>query len=448
MKNIILVLALLSFAIVSATPTYYPNTILVEDFAASWCVTCLDAFAGLDILDENYHAGEQFSVRYFTESADLSNPEVDARFEHYEVYGVPSVFFNGKFRVDGGGENIADGSIFTQKLQPFLYHGAPMKIEFIDWNPNTGAMEILVTMVNANQNVNDQNIRFLLLEDDVATNATSVVRSIVSEPITINGIGATASFTHTFTLNPLWDNSKLWAAAFVQMNDDTVLQAAHTKALPEINLRAAMDWDNDIVGAANTTYLSQPFYFFNLGNSEDYLMQIVVDDAPSDWYFNYCDEEGFCYPGSVQLPLNLSAGEMRPYHLNLMVGNSGTAYFHWEVTSASLGTYIIPFRYRTDDVSNEDQTLLPRPIVLGKNYPNPFAGKTTIPVYSEKGNTAVTIEIYNVKGQKVKEISSQSLQSGTNQIELNMGDNMANGIYYYRLKDQSHSPVRKMLISR
>jgi hypothetical protein len=176
-------------------------------------------------------------------------------------------------------------------------------------------------------------------------------------------------------------------------------------------------------------------------------MQIVVDEAPADWYFNYCDEEGFCYPGSVQLPLNLAAGEARPYHLNLMIGSSGTAYFHWEVTSTNLGTYIIPFRYRTDDVSTDDQVLAPRPIVLGKNYPNPFNTKTTIPVYSEKTNNSITIELYNLKGQKVQQITP-NLHSGTNQIEFAADENLASGVYYYRLKDQAHSPIRKMLINR
>lgn len=444
MKYIFTILIILGIALLSAVPTYYPNTVIVEDFAAIWCVTCLDAFAGLDVLDAEHHVGEQFSVRHFTTSADLSNPEVDARFEHYQVFGVPAVFFNGKFRVDGGGEDIADGSTYLQKLRPFLYHGAPMKIDISSWQNAT--LNGTITMVNANQNVNNQNLRFLLMEDNVQENATAVVRSIATQSITINGVGSVQNFSHSFTLNPAWNPANLWAAVFVQMNDNSILQAAHTKALPQVNLRAAMDWDIDIVGPANTNFLSQPFYFFNLGIAQDYQMQIVVEDAPADWYFNYCDEEGFCYPGSVQLPLNLAAGEQRPYHLNLMVGSSGIARFYWEVTSDALGTFKIPFSYTTDDVSNSDATMLPAPIRLGNNYPNPFASSTTITIFSDKANSNAGLEVFNLRGQKVHSVKLSGLQSGSNAISINLDSELPNGIYYYRLAGSADT--RKMLLFR
>ncbi|MDZ4121355.1 MAG: hypothetical protein U1C33_02975, partial [Candidatus Cloacimonadaceae bacterium] len=342
MRYILILLLLLSFGLGMATPTFYPTTTLVEDFAAIWCVTCLDAVDGINVLHDHYNNSEMISVRYYTTSGDLSNPEVDDRFDHYQVFGVPSVFFNGKFRTDGGGEHIADGTDYLEKIKTYIHHGSPLKIDLTGWQPDTGRLTGMVTNLSPNQIVDNQFIRYLLIEDNPVTDATYVVRSIVSEPITLIGEGAEQIFEVIFTINPAWNQANLWAVAFVQMVDDVILQTAHTKALPEYLLRAAFNWDTQIVNIPNTNYLSQPFYFFNLGAADDYMMQIVVDSAPDDWYFNYCDEEGFCYPGSVQLPMNLAAGEIRPYHLNLIVGNTGTAYFHWEVTSPNIGTYIIP----------------------------------------------------------------------------------------------------------
>jgi len=434
--------------LLNADLTYYPTTTLVEDFAASWCVTCLDAIAGIDVLHQHYNPSEMISIRYYTTSGDLSNPEVDARFDHYQVFGVPSVFFNGKFRVDGGGEDIANGNTYMTKIANYIHHGSPLKIDINGWNQQTGRITGSVIKVSPNQNVVEQNLHILLLEDNVLANATKVVRSIATYPITLGGVGSEQSFDHTFTINPLWQNANLWAAVFVQLDDDTILQTAHTKPLPQYNLRAAMNWDQQIVGGTNTNYLSQPFYFFNLGAAEDYMMRIVVDSAPENWYFNYCDEEGFCYPGSVSLPMNLTAGEARPYHLNLMIGNTGTAYFHWEVTSPNIGTYIIPFRYRTDDVSNEDETSLPLPMVLGRNYPNPFKTQTSFPLYSEKANSNATLQVFNIKGQLVKEIEYQNLAQGNNTISLSAGESLSSGVYLYRLKDLPQVPMRRMLITK
>ena len=64
-----------------------------------------------------------------------------------------------------------------------------------------------------------------------------------------------------------------------------------------------MDWSTEIVeDPAVSNYLSQPFWIFNLGMGSDFNTRIEVDDAPDDWYFNYCDEEGNCFPAALPCP--------------------------------------------------------------------------------------------------------------------------------------------------
>lgn len=447
----ILILVLLAFALTAAAePQFFPQTTIIEDFAAIWCVTCLDAIAGLDVIHSQHHNGELFSVRYYTTSGELSNPEVDARFEHYEVYGVPSVFFNGKSRIDGGGAGIVDGSTYINALKPYLYHASPLKMDITGFTASSARVTGLVKMLSPTFNIQNQKLFVLLLEDDVEDNATHVVRSIHQENFSLTGLNAEHLIDHTFTLNPAWDTNELWVCAFVQMDDDAILQSASNLPLPSVNLRAAMEWNPDVVVLPNSQHESQPVWFFNLGDAQDYQIRIVVDSAPADWMFNYCDEDNNCYPGSVLLPFSLQAGERKNLHLNIIVGSSGIANFYWEITSAALGTYTIPFRYRTNDVSNVDESLVSNPVNISRAYPNPFRNHAIFEIESDKALSGTRIDIYNLKGQVVKSLPVSTLTAGSNSIRWDLSPqetaDLGNGVYFYRLEASGKSSQGKLLL--
>lgn len=86
---------------------------------------------------------------------------------------------------------------------------------------------------------------------------------------------------------------------------------------------------------------------------------------------------------------------------------------------------------------------------LEKNYPNPFNPETTISFsLAEPGD--VTIEIYNLRGQKVKTILNQYLDKGHHQIVWN-GKNESNipvgsGLYLYRMQVQDYAQTRRMIL--
>lgn len=83
------------------------------------------------------------------------------------------------------------------------------------------------------------------------------------------------------------------------------------------------------------------------------------------------------------------------------------------------------------------------------NYPNPFNPSTTIqfglPVDSD-----VKINIYNIKGQKIKALVSQKMIAGTHKVEWNGKDQMnksvSSGIYFYQIKTNKGSINKKMLM--
>ncbi len=86
---------------------------------------------------------------------------------------------------------------------------------------------------------------------------------------------------------------------------------------------------------------------------------------------------------------------------------------------------------------------------LSENYPNPFNPETTIE-YNLNENSNVQIEIFNTKGQKVKTLIDDFKNAGYHQVIWNGTDNqnkpVSSGLYFYRLKTNSFSQIRKMLL--
>ena len=89
------------------------------------------------------------------------------------------------------------------------------------------------------------------------------------------------------------------------------------------------------------------------------------------------------------------------------------------------------------------------PIKLLQNYPNPFNPKTTIKFeLSKPGKTKVAI--YNIKGQKVKILLDEKLESGKHSLVWNgkneKGKKVASGTYFYKVEVNKEIKVKKMLL--
>ena len=86
-----------------------------------------------------------------------------------------------------------------------------------------------------------------------------------------------------------------------------------------------------------------------------------------------------------------------------------------------------------DEQGSNDQ--LPYRFELAQNYPNPFNPVTTIE-YSVPSRTDVTIEIFNVLGQKVRTLVDEARSAGSYRIEWNgnneFGRPVSTGVYLYR----------------
>ena len=103
------------------------------------------------------------------------------------------------------------------------------------------------------------------------------------------------------------------------------------------------------------------------------------------------------------------------------------------------------------EVSEKDIPSIPLVSSLKANYPNPFNPSTSISFdLATAGN--VKLEIYNIKGQKVKTLINDIYTSGTHTVEWNGIDDLNNplssGIYLYKMTTEDHSETRKMLLMK
>ena len=98
-------------------------------------------------------------------------------------------------------------------------------------------------------------------------------------------------------------------------------------------------------------------------------------------------------------------------------------------------------------VSIEDGRTEERPgkIHLVQNYPNPF-NPTTIIGFELPNADVVTLEVYNMLGQKVASLLNNSMMgSGRHAVEFN-ASGLPSGVYLYRLNTNSFSESRKMML--
>ena len=83
---------------------------------------------------------------------------------------------------------------------------------------------------------------------------------------------------------------------------------------------------------------------------------------------------------------------------------------------------------------------------LRQNYPNPFNPETTIE-FALRNGAFVTLEVYNVLGQKVATLVNDQLAAGSYRTVFN-GATLPSGIYIYKLKAGDYQSVKKMILAR
>lgn len=160
----------------------------------------------------------------------------------------------------------------------------------------------------------------------------------------------------------------------------------------------------------------------------------LLDSLNVDWPFFPLDDSPVIdagttnFPEGYEMPLYDLAGNPRVHGTNIDLG-----CFEWVEGMASI----------------EDEVLICNSGYRLSNYPNPFNPNTTIS-YSLNSETQVKLEIYNVKGQKVKTLVNEKQERGEHSQSWdgidNSGNPVSSGVYLYKLKTDYDETVKRMML--
>lgn len=114
-------------------------------------------------------------------------------------------------------------------------------------------------------------------------------------------------------------------------------------------------------------------------------------------------------------------------------------------TAAVQFKYIKDFKFTDADFTIIGTGKVEAPVTkVSQNFPNPFSGVTEVEVTLAK-TSKVSIEVFNILGQKVSEIPARNLSEGTHTFQIK-ADNLKAGLYTYSVIANGERITRKMVV--
>jgi len=193
-------------------------------------------------------------------------------------------------------------------------------------------------------------------------------------------------------------------------------------------------WDEPLPHVFKSTDLGQNWIDISSNLPELPMNCIVLDPEVQDRIFVGSDAGIFYTENGGNEWLSLSNGLANVPVIGIKLHNP--------TRTLVIGTYgLSSYRMDLDDLVSAENDLVSVTIAL-HNYPNPFNPSTMISFDLQKNINSAEIEIFNVKGQKVKTLLIENPLIGqTNSIIWNgtneTNEPVASGTYLYRLKLES-----------
>jgi hypothetical protein len=200
----------------------------------------------------------------------------------------------------------------------------------------------------------------------------------------------------------------------------------------DVNVEGSLEWPVTI-----TTYYT----------AEDLAQaDINEDELAGLYYYNTTSNEWKLYSDSGNDDHGLGTSTTSVNTENVTVndlpyeGTVTTTAYH--LTTICLGS----FYDASLGMDEKKDKNLPKKFALLQNFPNPFNPKTVI-IYEIPIRNDVELSIYNLLGQKVSTLVSERQNAGSHRVEWDASQ-MASGIYYYMLKTNEFTDVKKMILLR
>ena len=221
----------------------------------------------------------------------------------------------------------------------------------------------------------------------------------------------------------------------------------------------------DIVQDINNTYENDTIYFNQTNNIfyqyENTYVGIKILSGPTGaatsfiWYDTYTDSDTGYYnwlTGGISTDVlvtdanggvgilgsgsqTLQPGGMRTVYMAIAVGSDEASMLsNMALAEGHYGSIT--------DVKNEEVKV--SDYRLNQNYPNPF-NPTTMITFSIPQKENVTLDVYNLLGQKVAAVLNSEMESGSHMVSFN-AENLSAGVYFYTIKAGNFVSTKKMML--
>ncbi|MCD6330316.1 MAG: T9SS type A sorting domain-containing protein [Candidatus Cloacimonetes bacterium] len=240
----------------------------------------------------------------------------------------------------------------------------------------------------------------------------------------------------------------LWIFTGTSAGDGCQIEQYDLNTLSLTGIAHSVDGDFGI-----GSYISGGLFTYGDIIAQTWIIGGLAQGAPS-LLFGY--EFG---PYNSWITINPSSGIIEPmtveyitvnlYAYNDSVGTIHTCNIVFE-SPQFISTLIVPVNLTIIDTVSSNE--IPHTeTALHPNFPNPIMHTTTFN-FSLKERSHVTLSVYNLKGQLVEILLDEELDpSASHTVEWDgtvKGRKLANGIYFYKLKTDNKSFLKKMILMR
>ncbi len=166
---------------------------------------------------------------------------------------------------------------------------------------------------------------------------------------------------------------------------------------------------------------------------------LKIDNDPGNYTFS--DSTGY-------FEINVQPGTYDIFAERVFYENSSVSSITVNIEQ-NIGILLNMTSILSNNTDSEDTVFQMENTLSTLCYPNPFNPITTIS-YSLLTDCKVDISIYNIKGQKIRELFSGFNNQGTHSVvwngKDNEGNNVSSGIYFYKVQTDQASATKKILM--
>ena len=213
-----------------------------------------------------------------------------------------------------------------------------------------------------------------------------------------------------------------------------------------INIDLTVLPDTLIFNTPEECFIGKEFSLKNDSYEDITILDIEQEGLLGDAYW-------YIEPWTITLPYAVESGDSMNLNVkvDLPVNLLSDDYVVDTLTvTTAENTYNVTIKLDESLICSVDENYNPMYIFDCLFYPNPFNPTTTIS-FSIPNDSNVELSIYNIKGQKVKQLVSDQLPSGQHSVMWDSRDDnnlpVGSGIYFYQLRiDGNSKAINKMIL--